>query len=248
MTDEGTFEHGASVLRLARDVDDAGPEVVAAVARGTRPAARGPGRAAAAGARRQGRRRLERAGDHRAGRARLRDRRAVESADRGGTGGDRCSPTVHVVDGRLRRVSRDGTVGEPAGVLEDYGAVAEAFCAVHQLTGEGRWLDLAGELLDAALAHFRDRRGRLLRHRRRRRGADRPAGRPDRQRDPVRAVRARGGAGRLRARCAASRATGRRPRRRWPRSRRSPTATPASPGTRPRSARRCCPARTRSRS
>ena len=32
--------------------------------------------------------------------------------------------------------------------------VAEAFCAVHQLTGEGRWLDLAGELLDVALAHF----------------------------------------------------------------------------------------------
>jgi hypothetical protein len=52
-------------------------------------------------------------------------------------------------------VSRDGTVGEPAGVLEDYGAVAEAFCAVHQATGEGRWLDGAGELLDAALAHFR---------------------------------------------------------------------------------------------
>ena len=29
-------------------------------------------------------------------------------------------------------------VGEPAGVLEDYGAVAEAFCAVHQLTGSRR--------------------------------------------------------------------------------------------------------------
>jgi uncharacterized protein YyaL (SSP411 family) len=60
----------------------------------------------------------------------------------------------HIVDGRLRRVSRDGRVGEPAGVLEDYGCVAEAFCAVHQLTGEGRWLTLAGSLLDTALAHF----------------------------------------------------------------------------------------------
>ena len=39
-------------------------------------------------------------------------------------------------------------------MLEDYGCVAEAFCAVHQLTGDGRWLDLAGELLDVALAHF----------------------------------------------------------------------------------------------
>ncbi|WP_306215053.1 thioredoxin domain-containing protein [Actinoplanes sp. RD1] len=60
----------------------------------------------------------------------------------------------HLVDGRLRRVSRDGVVGEPAGVLEDYGAVAEAFCAVHQLTGEGRWLTLAGQVLDVALEHF----------------------------------------------------------------------------------------------
>jgi len=39
-------------------------------------------------------------------------------------------------------------------VLEDYGAVAEAFAAVHQASGEGRWLDLAGDLVDAALAHF----------------------------------------------------------------------------------------------
>jgi len=60
----------------------------------------------------------------------------------------------HIVDGRLRRVSRDGAVGQPAGVLEDYGCVAEAFCAMHQLSGEGRWLTLAGELLDVALDRF----------------------------------------------------------------------------------------------
>ena len=60
----------------------------------------------------------------------------------------------HVVDGRLRRVSRDGVVGAPAGVLDDYGCVAEAFCAVHQLTGDGRWLRAAKELLDVALGHF----------------------------------------------------------------------------------------------
>ena len=34
---------------------------------------------------------------------------------------------LHVVDGRLRRVSRDGVVGAPAGVLEDYGCVAAGF-------------------------------------------------------------------------------------------------------------------------
>src|SRR5690606_32008434 len=67
--------------------------------------------------------------------------------------------TRHLVDGRLRRVSRDGVVGEPAGVLDDYGCVAEAFCAVHQLTGEGRWLALAGTLLDTALARFGDGAG-----------------------------------------------------------------------------------------
>lgn len=37
--------------------------------------------------------------------------------------------------------------------------MAEAFCAVHQLTGEGRWLTLAGQLLDVALAHFATGRG-----------------------------------------------------------------------------------------
>lgn len=66
---------------------------------------------------------------------------------------------LHIVDGRLRRTSRDGVVGEPVGVLEDYGCVAEAFCAMHQLTGEGRWLTLAGELLDVALERFADGKG-----------------------------------------------------------------------------------------
>ncbi|MDT4988552.1 MAG: uncharacterized protein QOI74_2646 [Micromonosporaceae bacterium] len=65
----------------------------------------------------------------------------------------------HFVDGRLRRVSRDGVVGEPAAVLDDHGAVAEAFCALHQYSGEGRWLELAGRLLDTALEHFGDGSG-----------------------------------------------------------------------------------------
>jgi uncharacterized protein len=61
---------------------------------------------------------------------------------------------VHVDGNRLRRVSRDGVAGSPAGVLEDYGDVAEGFLALHQATGELRWLTLAGELLDAAIEHF----------------------------------------------------------------------------------------------
>src|SRR4051812_12674248 len=63
---------------------------------------------------------------------------------------------VHVVDGRLRRVSRDGVVGAPAGVLEDYGDVAEGLLALHQISGEPRWLSLAGDLLDVALQRFGD--------------------------------------------------------------------------------------------
>jgi uncharacterized protein len=62
----------------------------------------------------------------------------------------------HLIDGRLRRVSKNGVVGEPVGVLEDYGDVAEGLLALHQVTGERRWLDLAGELLQVATEHFGD--------------------------------------------------------------------------------------------
>ena len=99
------------------------------------------------------------------------------------------APAVHLVDGRLRRVSRDGVVGEPAGVLEDYGCVAEAFCAVHQLTGDGRWLDAGRRAARRRAGPLRRPGRRLLRHRRRRRAAGHPAGRPDRQRHAVRACR-----------------------------------------------------------
>ena len=67
--------------------------------------------------------------------------------------------TVHLVDGRLRRVSRDGAVGEPAGVLEDHGDVAEGFLALHAVTGEPAWLHRAGALLDTVLARFVDADG-----------------------------------------------------------------------------------------
>ncbi len=62
----------------------------------------------------------------------------------------------HLVDGRLLRSSRDGVVGAAAGVLEDYGCLAEGLLALHQATGEPRWLAVATELLDTTLAHFAD--------------------------------------------------------------------------------------------
>ncbi len=66
---------------------------------------------------------------------------------------------LHLVDGRLRRVSRTGAVGVHAGVLEDYGDVAEGLLVLHQVTADGRWLDQAVRLLDTVLAHFGDGTG-----------------------------------------------------------------------------------------
>ncbi|MEU4159348.1 thioredoxin domain-containing protein [Actinoplanes sp. NPDC026670] len=153
VTTRGTFEHGRSVLVLARDIDEADPSLVERwqdvrrrllAARAGRPqparddkvVASWNGLAITALAEHP-------AEESRAAAVRL----AGVLADR------------HIVDGRLRRVSRDGVVGAPAGVLEDYGCVAEGFLAVHQLTGDGRWLDLAGQLLDVALARFGNGQG-----------------------------------------------------------------------------------------
>ena len=66
---------------------------------------------------------------------------------------------VHLVDGRLRRVSRDGVVGQPAGVLEDYADVAEGLLVLAQVIGWREYLDQAGVLLDACLSHFADESG-----------------------------------------------------------------------------------------
>ncbi len=65
-------------------------------------------------------------------------------------------------EGRLRRVSRDGTVGAHAGVLEDQADVAEGFLALYAATGDARWLRHAGRLLDEVLDHFRAEDGSLF--------------------------------------------------------------------------------------
>ncbi|MFH8488294.1 thioredoxin domain-containing protein [Streptomyces longisporoflavus] len=57
---------------------------------------------------------------------------------------------------RLSRTSRDGVVGANAGVLEDYADVAEGFLALASVTGEGVWLEFAGFLLDHVLGQFVD--------------------------------------------------------------------------------------------
>jgi len=66
---------------------------------------------------------------------------------------------VHLVEGRLRRASRRGVAGAAMGAADDYGNLAEGLLALHQATGQPRWLAAAGDLLDVALTHFADQRG-----------------------------------------------------------------------------------------
>ncbi len=68
----------------------------------------------------------------------------------------------HLVDGRLRRTSRDGVVGTSAGVLEDHADLAEGLLALHQATGDPRRLDGAAHLLRVVLEHFGDGQGGLF--------------------------------------------------------------------------------------
>ncbi|RDH78143.1 thioredoxin domain-containing protein [Mycolicibacterium moriokaense] len=63
---------------------------------------------------------------------------------------------LHVVDGRLRRASLGGRVGESSAILEDYATLATGLLTLHQITGDAQWLDAATGLLDTALDHFAD--------------------------------------------------------------------------------------------
>jgi uncharacterized protein len=63
---------------------------------------------------------------------------------------------LHLVDGRLRRASLGGAVGESVGILEDYAMLATGLLALYQLTPHAAWLSAATALLDIALAHFAD--------------------------------------------------------------------------------------------
>jgi uncharacterized protein YyaL (SSP411 family) len=151
VTAEGTFEQGTSTLQLPEDPDPAwwtGARARLAEARAARPQpARDDkvvtawnGLAIAALAEAGG---LLGIPDH------------VDAARR-------CADLVldlHLVDGRLRRASRGGVVGAALGVAADHGDLAEGLLTLHQATGEARWLQAAGDLLDTALARFGDDAG-----------------------------------------------------------------------------------------
>ena len=71
----------------------------------------------------------------------------------------RCATALldtHVVDGRLRRASLGGVVGDSAAILEDHAMLATGLLALYQLSAEEAWLTTATDLLDTALAHFAD--------------------------------------------------------------------------------------------
>jgi uncharacterized protein len=147
VTEEGTFEDGKSVLQ--RRADPADPERYARV------------RAALLAARR---RRVRPARDDKVVAAwnglaiaalaeaglLLQRPEFTEAA----LGAAELLARVHLAGGRLARTSRDGIVGDSAGVLEDYACVAEGCLALSGVTGQSRWVALAGRLLQTALDRF----------------------------------------------------------------------------------------------
>jgi uncharacterized protein YyaL (SSP411 family) len=149
VTEAGTFEHGSSVLQLPADPDDPGRfdrvRTALLAARSIRPQ---PGRddkvitawngwaitalAEASVA--------------------LDEPEFLDAAMR-------CARVLlglHIADGRLRRASLGGRVGDSAAILEDHATLATALLTLHQITGESAWLDAATGLLDTALEHFAD--------------------------------------------------------------------------------------------
>ncbi|MFF0433359.1 thioredoxin domain-containing protein [Streptomyces sp. NPDC004327] len=157
VTEEGTFEHGSSVLQLPQDAGLADAERIADIrrrllaAREERPR---PGRDDKIVAAWNG---LAVAALAETGA--LLDRpdlidRATEAAD--------LLVRLHLDDGaRLTRTSKGGHPGTNAGVLEDYADVAEGFLALAGVTGEGVWLEFAGFLLDIVLDQFTAEGGAL---------------------------------------------------------------------------------------
>jgi uncharacterized protein YyaL (SSP411 family) len=149
VTEAGTFEHGSSVLQLPVDPDDADRfdrvRTALLAARSTRPQ---PGR------------------DDKVvtawnGWAITALAEASVALDEPGfldaaTQCARAMLDLHTVDGRLRRASLGGHVGDSAAILEDYATLATALLTLHQITADVGWLDAATGLLDTALDHFAD--------------------------------------------------------------------------------------------
>jgi len=149
VTEAGTFEHGSSVLQLPADPDD-GPRfervrTALLAARLTRPQ---PGRDD----------KVVTAWNGLAITALAEAAVALDQPEflDAATQCARSIVDLHVVDGRLRRASLGGRVGDSAGILEDHATLATGLLTLYQLTSGASWLDAATGLLDVALDHFTD--------------------------------------------------------------------------------------------
>ncbi|MFF4227545.1 thioredoxin domain-containing protein [Streptomyces sp. NPDC001820] len=144
VTEEGTFEEGASVLQLPDGEAESSIKERLLEARARRPR---PGRDDKVVAAWNG---LTIAALAEVGAYFDRPdlvERATEAAD--------LLVRLHMDDAaRLARTSKDGQVGANSGVLEDYADVAEGFLALAGVTGEGVWLEFAGFLLNIVLDQF----------------------------------------------------------------------------------------------
>ncbi len=150
VTEVGTFERGSSVLQLAADPDDAERfDRVRTALLAARHARVQPDRDDKAVTAWNG---LAITALAEAGLALSRPD-LVESARR-------CARELLrllVVDGRLRRASLGGAVGDSAGILEDYAALATGLLTLYQIDADPSWLTAASGLLDTALDQFADR-------------------------------------------------------------------------------------------
>ncbi|MBV8293402.1 MAG: thioredoxin domain-containing protein [Mycobacterium sp.] len=149
VTEAGTFEAGASVLQLPSDPDDPGRfervRTALLAARLTRPQ---PGRDD----------KVVTAWNGLAITA-LAEASVALAAPELADAAARCATALvelHLVDGRLRRASLGGRVGESAGILEDHAMLATGLLTLYQLTTDDSRLTTATALLDIALAHFAD--------------------------------------------------------------------------------------------
>ncbi|MER6983438.1 thioredoxin domain-containing protein, partial [Streptomyces carpinensis] len=152
VTEEGTFEHGSSVLQLPQQEGVFDAERIASVRRrllGERAERPAPGRDDKVVAAWNG---LAIAALAETGAYFDRPdlvEAAVAAAD--------LLVRLHMDEhAGLSRTSKDGHAGANAGVLEDYADVAEGFLALASVTGEGVWLEFAGLLLDHVLTRFVD--------------------------------------------------------------------------------------------
>ncbi|BBY62791.1 thioredoxin domain-containing protein [Mycolicibacterium helvum] len=149
VTERGTFEHGTSVLQLLADPDDAGRfERVRLALLASRLTRAQPARDD----------KIVTAWNGLAITA-LAEASVALDVPSLLNAALRCASALlelHIVDGRLRRASLGGVVGDSAAILDDHATLTTGLLTLHQLTGEEKWLRSATDLLDVALRHFAD--------------------------------------------------------------------------------------------